>query len=624
MENKEKLIPINIEDEMKSSYIDYSMSVIVSRALPDVRDGLKPVHRRVLYGMHDLGVKSTSAHKKSARIVGEVMGKYHPHGDSAIYDTMVRMAQDWSLRYMLVDGQGNFGSVDGDSPAAMRYTEARMQKISEEMLSDIEKDTVDYKLNFDDTLNEPTVLPTKIPALLVNGASGIAVGMATNIAPHNLTEVIDGTLEYIKDNSVDIDNLMNFVKAPDFPTGGIIHGYEGVKEAFHTGRGKVVLRGKAEIEELDGKESIIVTEIPYQVNKADMIKRIADLVNDKKLDGISTIRDESDRNGMRIVFVLKRDAIPNIVLNKLYKYSQLQSSFSVNSIALVNGRPMMLNLKDMIKHFVDHRHDVVVRRTKFELKKAEDRCHILEGLIIASDNIDEVISIIKASENAEDAKKKGATIIENKKVIDAKRNKKFWEVMLDDDTVLKSKILINAAGPWINDVLSKVIKLSSNKSIRLVKGSHIITESLYNQKKAFTLQNEDNRIIFVIPYKGEYSLIGTTETEVFSPENPKIDESEIDYLLNSVNKYFIKQISRDDVVSSYSGIRPLIEDFKEASKVTRDYIFDLNEDGSQAPLLSIYGGKLTTYRKLAENVLLTLNNHIPINKKNSWTAEQKL
>ena len=404
MNDGEKLIPINIEDEMKSAYIDYSMSVIVSRALPDVRDGLKPVHRRVLYGMHDLGVKASSAHKKSARIVGEVMGKYHPHGDSAIYDTMVRMAQDWSLRYMLVDGQGNFGSVDGDSPAAMRYTEARMQKISEEMLSDIEKDTVDYKLNFDDTLKEPTVLPTKIPALLVNGASGIAVGMATNIPPHNLTEVIDGTLEYIKDNSIDIDGLMQFVKAPDFPTGGIIHGYEGVKEAFHTGRGKVVMRGKAEIEEVDGKESIIVTEIPYQVNKADMIKKIADLVNDKKLEGISTIRDESDRNGMRIVFVLKRDAIPNIVLNKLFKYSPLQSSFSVNTIALVKGRPQMLNLKDMIKHFVDHRHDVVVRRTKFELKKAEDRCHILEGLIIASDNIDEVITLIKASKNAEDAR----------------------------------------------------------------------------------------------------------------------------------------------------------------------------------------------------------------------------
>ena len=404
MNDGEKLIPINIEDEMKSAYIDYSMSVIVSRALPDVRDGLKPVHRRVLYGMHDLGVKASSAHKKSARIVGEVMGKYHPHGDSAIYDTMVRMAQDWSLRYMLVDGQGNFGSVDGDSPAAMRYTEARMQKISEEMLSDIEKDTVDYKLNFDDTLKEPTVLPTKIPALLVNGASGIAVGMATNIPPHNLTEVIDGTLEYINDNSIDIDGLMQYVKAPDFPTGGIIHGYEGVKEAFHTGRGKVVMRGKAEIEEVDGKESIIVTEIPYQVNKADMIKKIADLVNDKKLEGISTIRDESDRNGMRIVFVLKRDAIPNIVLNKLFKYSPLQSSFSVNNIALVKGRPQMLNLKDMIEYFVEHRHDVIVRRTKFELKKAEDRCHILEGLIIASDNIDDVIELIKASKNAEDAR----------------------------------------------------------------------------------------------------------------------------------------------------------------------------------------------------------------------------
>ena len=395
---------INIEKEMESSFLDYAMSVIVSRALPDVCDGLKPVHRRIIYAMNEAGYVSGKPSRKSARIVGDVMGKYHPHGDSAIYDTMVRMAQEWSLRYMLVDGQGNFGSVDGDSPAAMRYTEARMQKISEEMLSDIEKDTVDYKLNFDDTLKEPTVLPTKIPALLVNGASGIAVGMATNIPPHNLTEVINGTLEYIKDNSIDIDGLMQYVKAPDFPTGGIIHGYDGVKDAFHTGRGKVVIRGKAEIEEVNGRESIIVTEIPYQVNKADMIKKIADLVNDKKLDGISTIRDESDRNGMRIVFVLKRDAIPNIVLNKLYKYSPLQSSFSVNTIALVKGRPQMLNLKEMIKHFVDHRHDVVVRRTKFELKKAEDRCHILEGLIIASDNIDDVIALIKASKNAEDAR----------------------------------------------------------------------------------------------------------------------------------------------------------------------------------------------------------------------------
>lgn len=402
----EKLIPINIEDEMKSAYIDYSMSVIVSRALPDVRDGLKPVHRRVLYGMHELGVKSSSAHKKSARIVGEVLGKYHPHGDTSVYDTMVRMAQEWSLRYMLVDGQGNFGSIDGDSPAAMRYTEARMRKISEDMLADIEKETVDHKLNFDDTLHEPTVLPTRIPGLLVNGASGIAVGMATNMPPHNLSEVVDGITAYIDNNDIEINELMQHVKAPDFPTGGIIYGYDGVKDAFETGRGRIVMRAKANIEEVNGRECIIVNEIPYQVNKADMIKKTADLVNDKKLDGISTIRDESDRNGMRIVYVLKRDAIPNIVLNKLFKYTALQSSFSVNNIALVNGRPEMLNLKDMIHHFVDHRHEVVVRRTKFELRKAEERAHILEGLIIASDNIDEVIKIIRGSSNPDEARKK--------------------------------------------------------------------------------------------------------------------------------------------------------------------------------------------------------------------------
>ncbi|MCC1484553.1 DNA gyrase subunit A [Winogradskyella immobilis] len=406
MAEGEKLIPINIEDEMKSAYIDYSMSVIVSRALPDVRDGLKPVHRRVLYGMHELGVRANTAHKKSARIVGEVLGKYHPHGDTSVYDTMVRMAQEWSLRYMLVDGQGNFGSIDGDSPAAMRYTEARMRKISEDMLADIEKDTVDHKLNFDDTLKEPTVLPTRIPGLLVNGASGIAVGMATNMPPHNLSEVVDGTVAYIENRDIDIDELMTYIKAPDFPTGGTIYGYDGVKEAFHTGRGRVVLRGKANIEEVNGRECIIVEEIPYQVNKADMIKKTADLVNDKKIDGISTIRDESDRNGMRIVYVLKRDAIPNIVLNKLYKYTALQSSFSVNNIALVNGRPEMLNLKDLIHHFVEHRHDVVVRRTKYELKKAEERAHILEGLIIASDNIDEVIALIRASSNADEARAK--------------------------------------------------------------------------------------------------------------------------------------------------------------------------------------------------------------------------
>ena len=406
MAEGEKLIPINIEDEMKSAYIDYSMSVIVSRALPDVRDGLKPVHRRVLYGMHELGVRANTAHKKSARIVGEVLGKYHPHGDTSVYDTMVRMAQEWSLRYMLVDGQGNFGSIDGDSPAAMRYTEARIRKISEDMLADIDKDTVDHKLNFDDTLKEPTVLPTRIPGLLVNGASGIAVGMATNMPPHNLTEVVDGTIAYIENNDIDIDELMQHIKAPDFPTGGTIYGYDGVKEAFHTGRGRVVLRGKANIEEVNGRECIIVNEIPYQVNKADMIKKTADLVNDKKIDGISTIRDESDRNGMRIVYVLKRDAIPNIVLNKLYKYTALQSSFSVNNIALVNGRPEMLNLKDLIHHFVEHRHEVVVRRTKYELRKAEERAHILEGLIIASDNIDEVIALIRASSNADEARNK--------------------------------------------------------------------------------------------------------------------------------------------------------------------------------------------------------------------------
>lgn len=406
MSEGEKLIPINIEDEMKSAYIDYSMSVIVSRALPDVRDGLKPVHRRVLFGMHELGVFSNRAHKKSARIVGEVLGKYHPHGDSSVYDAMVRMAQDWSLRYLMVDGQGNFGSIDGDSPAAMRYTEARMKKFSEEMLADIEKETVDFQLNFDDTLEEPKVMPTKVPNLLVNGASGIAVGMATNMAPHNLTEVIDGTLAYIDNNDIEIDELTNYIKAPDFPTGGVIYGMDGVREAFKTGRGRVVMRAKVGFEEVEGREAIIVTEIPYQVNKAEMIKKTADMVNDKKIEGISTIRDESDRNGMRIVYILKRDAVPNVVLNTLYKYTQLQSSFSVNNIALVNGRPQLLNLKDLIHYFVEHRHDVVTRRAQFDLRKAEERAHILEGLIIASDNIDEVIALIRSSKDGDEARTK--------------------------------------------------------------------------------------------------------------------------------------------------------------------------------------------------------------------------
>lgn len=391
---------------MKSAYIDYSMSVIVSRALPDVRDGLKPVHRRVLFGMYELGVLSNRAHKKSARIVGEVLGKYHPHGDSSVYDTMVRMAQEWSLRYLLVDGQGNFGSIDGDSPAAMRYTEARMKKISEEMLADIDKETVDFQLNFDDTLEEPKVLPAKIPNLLVNGASGIAVGMATNMAPHNLTEVINGTLAYIDNPEIEIDEIIGHIKAPDFPTGGVIYGYEGVREAFKTGRGRVVIRAKTSFEEVEGRESIIVTEIPYQVNKAEMIKKTADLVNEKRIEGISNIRDESDRNGMRIVYILKRDAVPNVVLNTLFKYTQLQSSFSVNNIALVKGRPQLLNVKDLIHYFVEHRHEVVVRRAQYELRKAEERAHILEGLIIASDNIDEVIAIIRGSANTDEAREK--------------------------------------------------------------------------------------------------------------------------------------------------------------------------------------------------------------------------
>ena len=401
----DRIIPINIEEEMKSAYIDYSMSVIVSRALPDVRDGLKPVHRRVLYGMLDLGVTSTKPHKKSARIVGDVLGKYHPHGDSSVYFAMVRMAQDWSLRYPMVDGQGNFGSIDGDSPAAMRYTEARLKKLAEEMLADINKETVDFQLNFDDTLEEPTVLPSRIPNLLVNGASGIAVGMATNMPPHNLTEVVNATIAFIENRDVTVADLMQHVKAPDFPTGGIIYGYSGVQEAFETGRGRIVMRAKAEIEVYKGdRERIIVNEIPYQVNKANMIEQTAGLVNDKKIEGISEIRDESDRDGMRIVYEIKRDANASVVLNNLFKYTALQTSFSVNNIALVNGRPMMLNLKDLIRHFVDHRHEVVIRRTKFDLSEAEKRAHILEGLLIALDHLDEVIKLIRAANSPDDAR----------------------------------------------------------------------------------------------------------------------------------------------------------------------------------------------------------------------------
>ncbi|MBK5284489.1 MAG: DNA gyrase subunit A [Bacteroidia bacterium] len=429
MSDTERIIPINIEEEMKTAYIDYSMSVIVSRALPDVRDGLKPVHRRVLYGMLDLGLLSNRPYKKSARIVGEVLGKYHPHGDTSVYDAMVRMAQDWSLRYTLIDGQGNFGSIDGDSPAAMRYTEARLKKIAEELLADIDKETVDFTLNFDDTLKEPTVLPARIPNLLINGASGIAVGMATNMAPHNITEVITAIIAYIENKEILIEELMKHVKAPDFPTGGIIYGYNGVKEAYETGRGRIVMRAKTAIEiQPNGKEFIIVTEIPFQVNKAEMIRRTAELVNEKKLEGISDIRDESDRDGMRIVYELRRDAISNVVLNSLYKYTQLQDTFNVNNIALVHGRPMMLNLRDQIKHYVEHRHDVVIRRTKFELKEAEERAHILQGLLIALDNLDAVIALIRASRTPDEAKTGlmenfGLTEIQSKAILDLRLQK---------------------------------------------------------------------------------------------------------------------------------------------------------------------------------------------------------
>ncbi|WP_296316714.1 DNA gyrase subunit A [Winogradskyella sp. UBA3174] len=519
MAEGEKLIPINIEDEMKSAYIDYSMSVIVSRALPDVRDGLKPVHRRVLYGMHELGIRASGAHKKSARIVGEVLGKYHPHGDTSVYDAMVRMAQEWSLRYMLVDGQGNFGSVDGDSPAAMRYTEARMRKISEDMLADIDKETVDHKLNFDDTLQEPTVLPTRIPGLLVNGASGIAVGMATNMPPHNLTEVVNGTIAYIENNDIEIDELIQHVKAPDFPTGGTIYGYDGVKEAFHTGRGRIVMRGNAIIEEVQGRECIIVTEIPYQVNKADMIKKTADIINDKKLEGISTIRDESDRNGMRIVYILKRDAIPNIVLNKLYKYTALQSSFSVNNIALVNGRPQLLNLKELIHYFVEHRHEVVVRRTTYELRKAEERAHILEGLIIASDNIDEVIKIIRASSNADEARN---NLIERFKLSEIQA-KAIVEMRLRQLTGLEQDKLRSEYDGIMKTIIDlKDILDNKERRMDIIKGELEVVRDKYGDERRSVIEYAggdlsiedmipDEKVVITISHAGYIKRTSLTE-----------------------------------------------------------------------------------------------------------------
>ena len=498
MPEEEKLIPIKIEDEMESAYIDYAMSVIVSRALPDVRDGLKPVHRRVLFGMNEMGVRSSSSYKKSARIVGDVMGKYHPHGDSSVYDTMVRMAQEWSLRYLLVDGQGNFGSVDGDSPAAMRYTEARMKKISEELLSDIDKETVDFKLNFDDTIMEPTVLPTRVPNLLINGSSGIAVGMATNMAPHNLSEVIDGTISYIENSKIDIEELIQIIKAPDFATGGTIYGYDGVREAFLTGKGRVILRGKAIIENVKERECIIVSEIPYMVNKADMIRKTADLINDGKIEGISTIRDESDRKGMRIVYVLKRDAIPNIVLNKLYKFTQLQSSFSINNVALVNGRPELLNLRQLIRHFVDHRHEVVVRRINFELKKAEQRAHILEGLIIASDNIDNVIDLIKKCSNADEARQK----LEKKYKLSEIQAKAIIEMRLRQLTGLEQEKLREEYDELLKTIAGYK-KLLDSKSMRMdvIKNELIEIKEKYGDERRSIIEyaGGDFRIEDIIP-----------------------------------------------------------------------------------------------------------------------------
>ncbi|MDR0230047.1 MAG: DNA gyrase subunit A [Flavobacteriaceae bacterium] len=554
MSEGEKLIPINIEEQMKSAYIDYSMSVIVSRALPDVRDGLKPVHRRVLFGMYELGVMANRAHKKSARIVGEVLGKYHPHGDTSVYDAMVRMAQDWSMRYLLVDGQGNFGSVDGDSPAAMRYTEARMKKLSEDILADIDKETVDFQLNFDDTLEEPKVMPTRIPTLLVNGASGIAVGMATNMAPHNLTEVIDGTLAYIDNNDIEIDELMNYIKAPDFPTGGVIYGYEGVREAFKTGRGRVVMRAKANFEEVDGRECIVVTEIPYQVNKAEMIKKTADAINDKKIEGISTIRDESDRKGMRIVYILKRDAVPNIVLNTLYKYTQLQSSFSVNNIALVNGRPQTLDLKELIYHFVEHRHDVVTRRTQFELRKAEERAHILEGLIIASDNIDEVIALIRSSNNADEAR---AKLIErfNLSEIQARA---IVEMRLRQLTGLEQDKL-RAEYEEIMKLINHLRELLASKELRM----NLIKEELIEVKEKY---GDERRSVI------EYAGGDVSITDLIADEQVVITISHAGYIKRTpLSEY--KTQNRGGVGQKSAGTRD--QDFLEHMYVATNHQYML-------------------------------------------------
>ena len=503
--SRQSIIPINIEDEMRGAYIDYSMSVIISRALPDVRDGLKPVHRRVLYGMQELGVNYNKPYKKSARIVGEVLGKYHPHGDASVYDTMVRMAQDWSLRYTLVDGQGNFGSIDGDSPAAMRYTEARLRRIAEELLADINKDTVDFQPNFDDSLTEPTVLPGKLPNLLVNGSSGIAVGMATNMAPHNLREVVDGIVAYIDNREISIPDLMKIVTAPDFPTGGIIYGVSGVQEAYLTGRGRIVVRAKAEIvTSASGKDQIVVTEVPYMVNKAMMIEKTAALVNEKKIEGISDIRDESDRDGYRVVYDLKKDAIPNIVLNNLYKYTQLQSSFGVNNVALVKGRPLTLNLKDLIKYFVEHRHEVVVRRTKFELSEAEKRAHILEGYLIALDNLDEVIALIRGSKDPDTAReglmsKFALSEIQAKAILDMRLQRLTG---LERDKIQQEYSEVKALIERLNAILA-----SEPMRMQIIKDELMELKERYGDARRTTVVHHDDDITVEALIPNEEMLI---------------------------------------------------------------------------------------------------------------------
>ncbi|MBL7929162.1 MAG: DNA gyrase subunit A [Bacteroidia bacterium] len=520
MDTGEKIIKINIEEEMKTAYIDYSMSVIVSRALPDVRDGLKPVHRRVLFGMLELGVLSNRPYKKSARIVGEVLGKYHPHGDGSVYDTMVRMAQDWSLRYTLVDGQGNFGSIDGDSPAAMRYTEARLTKIAEEMLADIDKDTVDFRANFDDTLEEPTVLPSRIPNLLINGASGIAVGMATNMPPHNLTEVANAVIAYIENNEIAIEELMKFVKAPDFPTGGIIYGYQGVKDAFHTGRGRIVMRAKAEIETLEnGRERIIVSEIPYQVNKAEMIKRTADLVNEKKIEGISDIRDESDRRGIRIVYEIKRDANANVVLNHLFKNTSLQTTFSVNNICLVHGKPVLLNLRELIAFYIFHRHEVLIRKTQFELAEAEKRAHILEGLLIALNHLDAIIALIRKSQTPDEAKEGlmgnfNLTEIQSKAILELRLQRL---TALERDKIKEEynelMKLIEYFHSILNDeALRMEILKDETKEIRDKYGDNRRTEIVYSGDE-ISMEDmfEDEAVVITISHMGYIKRTPLTE-----------------------------------------------------------------------------------------------------------------